>query len=156
MESFDYTDLESVSTYGDLSSITSVSTFYTERSISDEKEITKRLDLIDECSSSDVSESSENDRENYELDNEYRECHINKIVSDNTHNNMQNFDTHYLLKPINYLFYKSCVLFGNLFMGIMNWDVLYRSSNEYDNFNCLDNPLNDFEEENYFNIDLIA
>ena len=100
MESFDYTDSESVSTYGDLSSITSVSTFYTERSISDEKEITKRLDLIDECSSSDVSESSDNDRENYELDNEYRECHINKIVSDNTHNNMQNFDTHYLLKPI--------------------------------------------------------
>ena len=89
-----------------------------------------------------------------QLDENYRKKFIQTIISNNYANNIQNINTKYYLKPFNYVFYKLCVLFGNLFMFLTDWKTSYRSNNMYNTFNCVESSeFKVFEEDNYYNID---
>jgi len=154
---------ETDSVFDDLSTITDISLSSNYSLNKNPMEYQNTLVPIDEYSdySSDNSSSSNSSFKSRsmsdydcQLDENYRKKFIQTIISNNYANNIQNINTKYYLKPFNYVFYKLCVLFGNLFMFLTDWKTSYRSNNMYNTFNCVESSeFKVFEEDNYYNID---
>ena len=164
---------ETDSIFDDLSTLTDISLSSNYSLNKNPMEYQNTLVPIDEYSdySSDYSSSSNSSSSNSssrslsiksrsisdydcQLDEDYRKNFIQKIISNNYANNIQNINTKYYLKPFNYVFYKFCVLFGNLFMFLTDWKTCYRPNNMYNIFNYVESSeFKNFEEDNYYNVE---